>query len=431
MASTFLRVRVLLAVVTGVFVYAGISIANQLGVGDGTYAVAAGVLLGALQLIPELGFLLGFVALLIPLAIGGPVAAGAFALVYVGSVKAASTLLEGPAEPGRPRRPPRPAHPRPSWSSASSASSGCFAAAPFVAIVRDLVRYANVRLADPPGPAGVLPGEKVRGTRAGRAAQAGPSVYRAPAPAAPAIVSATVRRSAAAPVALVARRPCAAGTSLGRQQPARAEAPSQPSTRTSSPGPGPARPPSPRGAPSRERRSRPQMDATLADEASALAQSYIQLTEAEASPLDAADAIERRDSYGRVPVLVRIRRQPPINPVWLLVAIGLAASGLFLPLAAALRAVIIVAAVVALIVGIISRLIIRVPSGLRRPGRQGRPPRPRPHGGQPLGHARSSPCRTWSPRARSRSTSRSTRCAPRTASAWRWTCSSPCGSRTP
>jgi regulator of protease activity HflC (stomatin/prohibitin superfamily) len=100
-----------------------------------------------------------------------------------------------------------------------------------------------------------------------------------------------------------------------------------------------------------------------AEEASELAQSYIQLTEVDATPLDAASAIERRDSYGRVPVLVRIRRQPPINPVWLLLAIGLAASGLFLPLVAALRAMIIVGAVVALIVGLISRLMIRVPSG--------------------------------------------------------------------
>ena len=102
---------------------------------------------------------------------------------------------------------------------------------------------------------------------------------------------------------------------------------------------------------------------TKAEEAAALAQSYIQLTETDATPLDAADAIERSDSYGRVPVLVRIRRQPPINPVWLLVAIGLAASGLFLPLVAALRAMIIVGAVAALVVGIISRLVIRVPSG--------------------------------------------------------------------
>ena len=102
---------------------------------------------------------------------------------------------------------------------------------------------------------------------------------------------------------------------------------------------------------------------TKAEEAAALAQAYIQLTETDATPLDAADAIERSDSYGRVPVLVRIRRQPPINPVWLLVAIGLAASGLFLPLVAALRAMIIVGAVAALVVGIISRLVIRVPSG--------------------------------------------------------------------
>jgi regulator of protease activity HflC (stomatin/prohibitin superfamily) len=100
-----------------------------------------------------------------------------------------------------------------------------------------------------------------------------------------------------------------------------------------------------------------------AEEASALAQSYIQITEAEATPLDAAAAIERRDSYGRTPVLVRIRRQPPINPAWLLVAIGLAASGLFLPLVAALRAVIVVAAVVALVVGLLSRLLISVPQG--------------------------------------------------------------------
>ena len=102
---------------------------------------------------------------------------------------------------------------------------------------------------------------------------------------------------------------------------------------------------------------------TPTEGASVLAQAYIQLTEAEATPLDAADAIERRDQYGRVPIVVRIRRQPPINPIWILLAIGLAASGLFLPLEAALRAMIIVGAVVALVVGIISRLFIRVPPG--------------------------------------------------------------------
>ena len=80
--------------------------------------------------------------------------------------------------------------------------------------------------------------------------------------------------------------------------------------------------------------------------------------------------------YGRVPVVVRIQRQPPISVEFILIAIGLAASGLFLPLVAALRAVIIVGAVAFLIVGIVSRLFIRVPPGLGGPRRDGRAPRP-------------------------------------------------------
>jgi predicted PurR-regulated permease PerM len=203
-ASTFLRVRVLLAVVTGVLVYAGISIANQLGVGEGTYAVAAGVLLGALQLIPELGFLIGFVALLIPLAIGGPAAAGVFALVYIGSVKGASMLLEG-----RLARGVLDVHPGLLIPAIVVLSQfglvWLFAAAPAVAIVRDLVRYTNARLSDPPGPAGVLPGEKVKGVGAGRAGPPVPSVYRAPATTAPAAVPSPVAASAATAAVRAAR----------------------------------------------------------------------------------------------------------------------------------------------------------------------------------------------------------------------------------
>jgi predicted PurR-regulated permease PerM len=179
-ASTFLRVRVLLAVVTGVLVYAGVSIANQLGMGDGTYAVAAGVLLGALQLIPELGYLLGFVALLIPLAIGGPAAAGVLALIYIGSVKASGTLLEG-----RLARGVLDVHPGILIPAIVVLSQfgviWLFAAAPLVATIRDLMRYANSRLADPPGPAGVLPGEKAQGVNAA-AGRPIPSAYKAAVP---------------------------------------------------------------------------------------------------------------------------------------------------------------------------------------------------------------------------------------------------------
>jgi regulator of protease activity HflC (stomatin/prohibitin superfamily) len=97
--------------------------------------------------------------------------------------------------------------------------------------------------------------------------------------------------------------------------------------------------------------------------ASAAAAQYLQITEVTSTPLDVADAIDQPDEQGRVPVIVRIHRQAPINPIWILVAIGLAASGLFLPLVAALRAVIIVGAVVALIVGLASRLFMRIPPG--------------------------------------------------------------------
>lgn len=180
-ASTFLRVRVLLALVTGALVYAGVSIANGLGIGDGTYAVAAAVLMGSLQLIPELGYLLGFVLLLVPLAIGGPVSALAFGLVYAASVKAASMLLEG-----RLSRGVLDVHPVLLIPAIVVLSQfgivWLFAAAPFMAIVRDLVRYANARLADPPGAAGAIPGERVRRRipAGGFASIPVPAVYRPP-----------------------------------------------------------------------------------------------------------------------------------------------------------------------------------------------------------------------------------------------------------
>jgi regulator of protease activity HflC (stomatin/prohibitin superfamily) len=90
---------------------------------------------------------------------------------------------------------------------------------------------------------------------------------------------------------------------------------------------------------------------------------YRQIIESEAGPLEVGEAIELADAYGRVPVVVRVHRQPPINPIWILLAIGLGASGLFLPLFLAVRAIIIVAAVAVLIFGILARLIMRIPPG--------------------------------------------------------------------
>ena len=99
------------------------------------------------------------------------------------------------------------------------------------------------------------------------------------------------------------------------------------------------------------------------DEPEPIAGPHIQITEAAASPVDAGEVIERRDAYGRVPVLVRIRRQPPIRVEWIIIAIALGASGVLLPLFLALRAVIIVAAVAAVLIGFLSRIFLRIPPG--------------------------------------------------------------------
>jgi regulator of protease activity HflC (stomatin/prohibitin superfamily) len=90
---------------------------------------------------------------------------------------------------------------------------------------------------------------------------------------------------------------------------------------------------------------------------------YVQIIEVNATPMDAGEVLERTDAYGRVPVIVRIQRQPPIRVEFVLIAIGLGASGLFLPLFLALRAIIIVGAILFLIVGFLSRIFIRVPPG--------------------------------------------------------------------
>lgn len=90
---------------------------------------------------------------------------------------------------------------------------------------------------------------------------------------------------------------------------------------------------------------------------------YIQLVDTETGPLGAAEAIERADELGRVPVSVRIHRQAPVNPTIILIAIGVVASGLFVPLGAAIKAMIVVAGIALVFLGLMSRLIIRVPPG--------------------------------------------------------------------
>jgi len=90
---------------------------------------------------------------------------------------------------------------------------------------------------------------------------------------------------------------------------------------------------------------------------------WVQITETSAALADAGEALETADAYGRVPVVVRIRRIPPIRIEALIIAVVLLASGVVIPVGIELRGLLVLGAIVAVVVGLASRLMIRVPAG--------------------------------------------------------------------
>ena len=212
--GTFLRHRVLLAIVSGLLVWGGLEVTNSIGLTQVRYTATAGTLLGFLQLIPELGFFLGIFPILLFIPLSGPVAAATAFVVYWAAVKLADGLVGGRVSKGV--LDVHPAVLLPAIVVLSQFGIGWLvAAAPVIAIIRDLVRYGFGRLSDPPTPAGVMPG--VRGTVVlARPVQA-PSVYRgmaarpargggAPAPL-PTLSASTVARPSASSVADSSWRP--------------------------------------------------------------------------------------------------------------------------------------------------------------------------------------------------------------------------------
>ena len=179
--ATFLRVRVLLSIATGVLVWLGLeaaaAVGPSLGVGPFKYALAAATLLGILQLIPELGFFLGIVPILLVLIVQGPADALVVFGVYWGANKLASLLVEDRVTAGV-----LDVHPGLLIPGIVVLSQfgllWMLVAAPLMAVGRDVVRYLVGRLAEPPQPAGLLPGER-RTRRAGApTAVPVPSAYR-------------------------------------------------------------------------------------------------------------------------------------------------------------------------------------------------------------------------------------------------------------
>jgi regulator of protease activity HflC (stomatin/prohibitin superfamily) len=90
---------------------------------------------------------------------------------------------------------------------------------------------------------------------------------------------------------------------------------------------------------------------------------YIQITETWASQDEISDAIDRRDSIGRVPVVVRVRQRPPLRAELFLIAAGLVLAAVILPAGPGLRALLTLVAIAAVAGALISRIFIRVPAG--------------------------------------------------------------------
>jgi predicted PurR-regulated permease PerM len=174
-AGTYLRGFVVVAFVVGVFTWLGLRAATELGGPDFQGPLALAVFAGAVQVIPELGPLLGFIPSLLLLAYD-PERALVYTAVYLGARFLGSGLVGGRLVEGR-----LGVHRAvliPGVVVLSQVGPlALLLSAPILAFGSDLVRYLHGRLSEPPRPAGALPGEPTPA-----AAPAGRSPAPAPVP---------------------------------------------------------------------------------------------------------------------------------------------------------------------------------------------------------------------------------------------------------
>jgi len=204
--GTFLRVQLAAAGAVGLAVFVGLQAVEQAGIATYAAAIAIAAFMGAAQVIPQLGGLLGAIPIgVVALARqDDPAAAIALLAVYVVALQVVKLAVG--ARLGRDLN-VRPALALPAFAVISQIGlAWLLLSAPFLVIARNTVRYLRGRMSEPPMPAGVLPGERRRRPAAmpGQAAGASarnvapvPSVYRDRVPPAP-------TRRAPAPAALAA-----------------------------------------------------------------------------------------------------------------------------------------------------------------------------------------------------------------------------------
>ncbi len=176
-AATYLRSQVLQAILTAVGIWMSLTVAASLGYSvapNGQVAIAA--VLGVLQLVPGIGFILGFLVVALVGLVGTALDVAILGAIYVGA-----QLLAGRIAASRIKGGVRDLHPVffvPIMVALTQFGLiWLFLAAPVIGIVVDLTRYGYGRLGDPAAPAGIIPGQEIT-TSSSAAPAAPPTAYR-------------------------------------------------------------------------------------------------------------------------------------------------------------------------------------------------------------------------------------------------------------
>ena len=176
--STFLRVQLAAAAGVGLLVYVGLAGMERLDLATFPNGIAVATYAGAVQVIPQLGGILGLVP-----AILGFVTRPDEPVVWVGylAIYLVSTRLVSMAVGGRLGRDlnVRPALALPAFAILSQVGLlWLLFSAPILVVARDAISYVRGRLAEPPRPAGVLPGRRPATRPSTAPAATPPPLYR-------------------------------------------------------------------------------------------------------------------------------------------------------------------------------------------------------------------------------------------------------------
>jgi predicted PurR-regulated permease PerM len=174
--GTYLRGFVVVAFLVGSLTFVGLTVSARLGGPVYPGGLALSVLAGAVQVIPEFGWVLGLLPAMLLLLVD-PQRAAVYLAVYIAARWLSGTIVGGRIMAGR-----TGVHPIVLIPGIIALSQlglvWLLLSAPILAFAADLIRYVHGRLSEPPRPAGILPGEPLPTLAAPEMSPAVPAVYR-------------------------------------------------------------------------------------------------------------------------------------------------------------------------------------------------------------------------------------------------------------